>query len=258
MIQKIVLIGAGNLATQLGKNLFRAGFEIVQVYSRTEASARLLAGQLNCGFTTQKEEIDLSADLVLLAVKDDAIEQILNGLDCRDKLLVHTAGSVPMQLLSRFSDQFGVFYPVQTFTKTTDVDFTTVPVCIEAANNEILGQLKHMAGKISESVHEISSEQRLVLHLAAVITNNFVNHFYYLGDKLLKENQLSFDLLKPLIKETAEKVMTLSPYDVQTGPAKRYDETIINKHLNLLETKPELRKIYSFVSDSIFNAYKSS
>lgn len=256
MIQRVTLIGAGNLATQLGKAFCNAGIEIVQVYSRTLESARTLGMVLNSAFTNKKEEIDLSAGLILVAVKDDVTGQVLDGVNLRQNLIVHTAGSVPMDCLAKYSERRGVFYPLQTFSKVRDVDFTDIPVCLEASSTEILNELKELAGKISGSVYEINSEERKVLHLAAVFTCNFVNHFYYLGNQLLENQGLAFDLLKPLIRETAAKVMEMDPYEAQTGPAKRYDETIINNHLNLMDNRPELREIYSFVTKSIFKAYK--
>ncbi|MGD9931996.1 MAG: Rossmann-like and DUF2520 domain-containing protein [Mangrovibacterium sp.] len=258
MIRTITLIGAGNLATQTGKALKKAGLEIRQVYSRTEQSARELADLLTTTFTHKTEEIDLSADLVLVAVKDDAIEEVLACLDCRQTLLAHTAGSVPMQLLEKHTNRFGVFYPLQTFSKKRDVDFSEIPICLEANSAETMNELKELAFRISGQVLEIDSAKRKILHLAAVFSCNFVNHFYYLGDLLLEQHQLNFDLLKPLIRETAGKVMELRPFDAQTGPAKRFDETIINNHLSLLGNQPELAEIYNFVSGSIFQAHKNS
>ena len=258
MIQQVTLIGAGNLATQMGKALLKAGVKIIQVYSRTEEAARELAAVLDTDYTNESEKINLSADLVLVAVKDDAIESILAKLECRQVKIAHTAGSVPLNVLEGYSDHCGVFYPLQTFSKSREVNFREIPVCVEANSAEMLHELKDLAMKISENVCEINSTEREILHLSAVFTCNFVNHFYFLGADLLKENNLSFNLLKPLILETAAKVMELNPYAAQTGPAIRYDETIINKHLNLLETQPELRKIYSFVSESIFLAHKKA
>ena len=258
MIRSITLIGAGNLATQLGKALKKAGLEIVQVYSRTEQSAKELALLLNADFTNNTNEINLTSDLIIIAIKDGAITNILSKLDCRNTFIVHTAGSIPMSLLSNFSTQYGVFYPLQTFSKSRDVNFQEIPLCLEASSPDLLEELKKLAGLITGNIHEIDSIQRETLHVSAVFANNFVNHLYFLSDQLLEMKGVSFDLLKPLIKETAAKVEELSPYDAQTGPAKRFDETIINKHIKLLDKQPELRKIYSFVSESIFQAHKKS
>ena len=258
MIQTITLIGAGNLGTQLGKALVEAGVKILQVYSRTEQSAKELASQLNTNFTTNTDEINLTSDLVLIAVKDNAITNILSQLDCSNTFIAHTAGSIPMDLLSNFSNEYGVFYPLQTFSKSRDVIFDEIPLCLEASSPELLEDLKELARSITGNIHEIDSIQRESLHVSAVFVNNFVNHLYYIGDQLLDVKGVSFDLLKPLIKETAAKIEELSPFDAQTGPAKRFDETIINKHIKLLDKQPELREIYSFVSESIFQAHKKN
>ncbi|MGV8090953.1 MAG: Rossmann-like and DUF2520 domain-containing protein [Mangrovibacterium sp.] len=256
MIQRVILIGAGNLATHIGKAFSKAGIQIIQVYSRTLDSAGTLGKILGTAFTNLTEEIDLGADLILVSVKDDAIGQVLDQVDLRQQLIVHTAGSVPLDFLKKYSARCGVFYPLQTFSKGRKIDFSDIPVCIEANSAKILNELRELAGKISNAVYEISSEERKILHLAAVFACNFVNHFYYISDQLLEKEGLAFDLLKPLIRETAAKVMTMDPYEAQTGPAKRFDETIINKHLKLMDNRPDLREIYSFVSRSIFQAHK--
>lgn len=255
MIERIVLIGAGNLASQLGKSLKVAGSHIVQVYSRTEKSARELAGILECSFTCDLTSL-IECDLVIVAVKDDAIETVLKRLAVSRSILVHTAGSIPMSMLNAYSKNIGVFYPLQTFSKERDVDFSSIPICLEASSPKVFDLLQELAAKISDVVKSVNSEERKNLHLAAVFTCNFVNHFYHLGDLLLQEKGLDFDLLKPLIQETAQKVLSMKPLDAQTGPAIRFDETIINKHLDLLTDEPELKKIYSFVSESIYKTQK--
>ncbi|WP_372775515.1 Rossmann-like and DUF2520 domain-containing protein [Mangrovibacterium sp.] len=256
MIQTITIIGAGNLATRLGTALYQAGLQIMQVYSRTEASAVALAKQLNCDFTVEINKICLDADLLIFAVKDDALEGLLGQLACNEKLIVHTAGSLPMSVLAGHSCNYGVFYPLQTFSKQREISFKSIPICIEASSPETLAKLKALASLLSNQVEEINSAQRQSLHLAAVFTCNFVNHFYYLGQQVVEESGVDFNLLKPLIVETAAKVMEVLPFDAQTGPAKRFDEAIINKHLKILEQQPELQEIYSFVSKSIFEAHK--
>lgn len=255
MIQNITLIGAGNLATQLGQALKDAGFNIKLVFSRTEKSARELAEKLNCSYTMSLSEIAPN-DLIIVSVKDDVLETVLQQLNVENSLVVHTAGSMPMSVLAGYANRYGVFYPLQTFSKSKAVEFSEVPICLEASSEEILNELKQLAVKLSKSVQQITSEERKMLHLAAVFTCNFVNHFYQVGDRLLEKQGLDFELLKPLIKETSDKVMTLKPTEAQTGPAVRFDETIINKHLKLLTDDPELKKIYSFVSESIYNTHK--
>ena len=253
MIENVVLIGAGNLATQLALALQENGIQVKQVYSRTAESAKELAGKLNCAYTNDLSKLFPEADLYVIAVKDSAIQKILENLSLdENRIIVHTAGSVPMQILDGFTKNFGVFYPLQTFSKSRKVDFSVIPICIEANHPSNLMKLQKLAGRLTDSVHQINSNERKTLHLAAVFTNNFVNHFYTLGAEILLDKKLNFDLLKPLISETAAKIENMDPVESQTGPAKRNDQTIISSHLKMLHDKPEYQKIYSFVTESIF------
>ena len=203
------------------------------------------------------QNLNTNADLYLIAVKDSAIQEVLENLRLtEDKLIVHTAGSVPMEILEGFSDNYGVFYPLQTFSKTKKVDYSIIPICIEANHPSNLMKLQELAVKLSGTVRQINSEERKTLHLAAVFVNNFVNHFYAMGAEILHDKKLNFDLLKPLIGETAGKIESLHPNKAQTGPAKRNDKNVINAHLKMLEDKPEFQKIYSFVTESIFQFHQ--
>jgi predicted short-subunit dehydrogenase-like oxidoreductase (DUF2520 family) len=253
MIEKVTIIGAGNLATQLALALDEKGIRIQQVYSRNAESAKELAEKVHADFTNDLSTLTTDADLYVIAVKDSAIQEVLENLTLdENQLIVHTAGSVPMNILEGFSQNYGVFYPLQTFSKSRKVDFSTIPVCIEANHPSNLIKLQELAGKLSVSVHQINSAERKTLHLAAVFVNNFVNHFYAIGANILQDKKLDFNLLKPLILETAEKIQTIYPTDAQTGPAKRNDQNIINDQLKMLQDKPEFQKIYSFVTESIF------
>lgn len=253
MIKNVVLIGAGNLATQLALALVEKGMLVTQVFSRKTESAKELAEKINAEFTTDLSLLKKDADLYIIAVRDSAIPEVLENLNLdENKLIVHTAGSVPMNILEGFSANYGVFYPLQTFSKSRKVDFSNVPICIEANHPANLLKLEKLGTQLSGSVNQINSEERKTLHLAAVFTNNFVNHLYTIGADILHDKKLDFDLLKPLIAETAAKVQELEPIEAQTGPAKRYDKSIIDAQLNMLENRPEYRKIYSFVTESIF------
>jgi len=253
MIENIVIIGAGNLATQLALALHERGIRVKQIYSRSTDSARELAEKVSAAYTTDLTSLQPDADIYLLAVKDSAIPEVIENLKIgENSLLVHTAGTVPMQMLEGFSLHYGVFYPLQTFSKSRRVSFSDIPICIEANHPANLVKLEELGKKLSETVTQINSDERKVLHLAAVFTNNFVNHFYAIGAELLQEKKLDFELLKPLIRETAAKIEYLHPLDAQTGPAKRNDKSTASEHLKMLEDKPEYRKIYSFVADSIF------
>jgi len=253
MIERIVMIGAGNLASQLAKALHQKGIQIQQVYSRKTESAKVLAEKIGAQFTTDLNGIVPDADLYFIAVKDSAIPEILENLNLKNNpLIVHTAGSVSMSVLEDFSSNYGVFYPLQTFSKTRDVDFETIPICIEASHPSVLMKLEQLAQKISRSVNQINSEERKSLHLAAVFVNNFVNHLYAIGAEILHDKKLDFDLLRPLIRETAEKIEQLTPFEAQTGPAKRNDQSIISAQLKMLNDQAEFQKIYSFATESIF------
>ena len=193
------------------------------------------------------------ADIYIIAVKDSAIQEILENINLNeDQLIVHTAGSVPMSILDGFTNCYGVFYPLQTFSKSRKVDFSNIPICIEANHPSTTMKLEKLGERLSSSVNQINSEERKSLHLAAVFVNNFVNHFYSIGAEILHDKKLDFGLLKPLIRETAEKINTLHPLEAQTGPAKRNDQSIINAQLKMLHDQPEYQKIYSFVTESIF------
>lgn len=257
MIKNVAFIGAGNLATQLALALSEKGISIQQVYSRSVESAQRLAQKVNADFTNDLSMVVKNADLYIIAVKDAAIEDVLKGMRLNaNSRIVHTAGSIPMEILSNFTTNYGVFYPLQTFSRERKADFSVIPLCLEASNEDLLAQLYLLAQNITSSVHTISSQERKTLHLAAVFANNFVNHLYWAAAEILHQSGLDFDLLKPLIKETAEKVQTMAPTDAQTGPARRNDREVISNHLIMLESQPELQKIYSFVSESIAHIHQ--
>ncbi|MDC8003820.1 DUF2520 domain-containing protein [Aureisphaera galaxeae] len=240
----VVIIGFGNV----GQHLFQAfeevsGASVVQVYSRKE--------QLDLDDTPITNSLqDLTeADLYILAVPDDIISDFSEQLPFSNRLVVHTSGSVSMEMLSE-ENRKGIFYPLQTFSKDHEVNFKEIPICCEAVYEEDLELIMSLGELISDKVVQIDSEKRTRLHLAAVFVNNFTNHLYHLSDSYLKKNDIDFDLLKPLIKETAIKVQTLSPFEAQTGPAKRKDRKTINKHLELMEDR-EYRKLYRSLTKSI-------
>lgn len=253
---RIALIGAGNLATQLGIVLVENGHNILQVYSRTEKNAKDLAAKLNCPFTNGLSGIVTEADLFIIAVADNAIESILTKVNFDNNLVVHTAGGISMDIFSPYCKSYGVFYPIQTFSKERAVDFNEIPVCLEANTLENIEILKNIAGSISEKVQVINSEERFQIHLAAVFACNFVNHLYSISEKLLGNKEIDFDLLKPLIMETASKAVAYSPGSVQTGPALRNDTKVMNKHLEMLSNHPEWAKLYQLISENIYNIHK--
>jgi predicted short-subunit dehydrogenase-like oxidoreductase (DUF2520 family) len=250
-IQHIVLIGSGNVATHLGLAIQKTGGSIVQVYSRTEVSAMHLAGLLNADFTCVMEDIRREADLYIIAVSDDALSEIAEDLNLDQKMVVHTSGSLPMDILRKSSQNYGVLYPLQTFSKSREIDFSVIPLCIEANSKNNLHLLEHFARELSHKVEPIDSETRKILHLAAVFACNFPNFMYHIAAQIMADHGLQFELLRPLILETAVKVQELKPEEAQTGPARRRDEEIMKKHIRLLKKFPEFQKIYNMLSEGI-------
>lgn len=244
---RISMIGTGSVATHLSQALQNAGHEIVQVYSRTPNSATLLAEQLGCPFTTELTNIS-TCDLAIISVKDDAISKVASQLDCP---IAHTSGTKSIAVLGE--KDVGVFYPLQTFSKKRKVDFQNIPICIESNNKELLTLIEEIAKSISNNVHQLSSEQRKYLHLSAVIACNFSNLMYQLADEICTEQNIPFDLLKPLITETSQKIQVVSAQEAQTGPAQRQDSATIEKQTALLNTDEEKRNIYELLTESILN-----
>ena len=251
-----VFIGAGNLATQLSSVLQKRDFKIIQIYSRTKLSAKTLAEKLGTDFTVLPENIFTEADIYFVAIKDSAFDQVLPHINFENKLVVHCSGSLPLSHLEKYATNIGVFYPLQTFSKQRDVCFNKVPVFVEANSVENENILLQVAGKISSSVTVLNSEKRKILHIAAVFASNFVNHFYAISYEILKSKEIPFEVLKPLILETAQKVQELDPKEAQSGPAVRFDENIISGHLNELKGFRNYMELYNSISKSIFEHYQ--
>lgn len=250
MIRNVVVIGSGNVATQLGLTLVKKGFNIRQVYSQNLAHAEVLAQQLNAYSTCDFSEVQTNADLYIIAVSDAVLLSVIEQMPKVNGTVVHTAGSMSMDMLIKFN-RYGVFYPFQTFTKEREVDFGVVPILLEANNQEVYFDLQYLAKQISSIVMGSDSVQRQQIHLAAVFACNFTNHMYAIAYEILKKNNINFDVLKPLIIETALKTETHFPLKAQTGPAVRGDKNVINKHLALLDDDDELKVLYSKLSDRI-------
>ncbi|HJH65557.1 MAG TPA: DUF2520 domain-containing protein [Bacteroides mediterraneensis] len=252
--KSIVCIGAGNVATHISKALQQKGFRLQQVYSRTENSARTLADILGCKWTNQLAQVYEQADVYIVSVKDAVLETVIDQLaHCNpDALYLHTAGSMPMEVWEGKQKNYGVAYPMQTFSKQREVRIEEVPFFIEANSTENLSQLREIAESLSPKVYEATSAQRKYLHIAAVFACNFSNHMYAICEHLLTTHQLPFETMLPLIDETARKVHKLPPVEAQTGPARRYDENVIHRHLDMLkEEEPQLAKIYQLLSQHI-------
>ncbi|MDP9080121.1 MAG: F420-dependent NADP oxidoreductase [Bacteroidota bacterium] len=248
---RITIIGSGNVATHLAAGFKNAGHPIVQVYSRDAHNAALLAYHVGAEAIDDLTLVNSETDIFIIAVKDDVIIELARQLVQYKKLLVHTSGATHIEALLAITDNAGVFYPLQTFSKTKEVNFWSVPLCIEGADEQITRDLDQLARTISNNVYRANSLQRKTLHLAAVFACNFPNYLYGVAQQLLGEQNMGFEMLRPLILETAQKVQAHFPADVQTGPAVRNDENTMAAHLQMLGNDPELAKIYSLLSQEI-------
>lgn len=254
----VSFIGSGNLAWHLAPALDNAGFVIKEVYSRNHRHAEALTGRLYQAEV--KASLDFStsdSSVFIVAVNDDSISDIAREIILPDDaVLAHTSGSVPLNDLQfAATANIGVFYPLQTFSKSKKVDFKQTPIFIESNNDETKRTLLSLAKAISNNVKVISSEERKALHVAAVFASNFTNHMLMLSQKIMEQNSLEFDWLKPLIIETINKSMQVGPEAAQTGPASRGDIETLEKHMAFLQNDPDLSEVYQIISQHIINHY---
>ncbi len=246
----VVIIGTGNVATVLGKLISGNGHRIVEVVGRNAAAAQTLARLFGASANTSFSNINDSADIYIIAVVDTAIETVAKQLTLQHKLVVHTAGSVSIQVLGKLSGGYGVLWPLQTLRKEMKA-IPEIPIVIDASNEATYTTLLAFTKSITKTVFRANDVKRIKLHLTAVLVSNFTNHLYTLAEDYCHKESLEFKLLLPLIQETGNRVQTNSPKAVQTGPAVRGDNTTINNHLQLLKANPTLQKIYQLLSDSI-------
>jgi predicted short-subunit dehydrogenase-like oxidoreductase (DUF2520 family) len=248
-IKRISIIGTGNVAHHLGRALVNNNFQIDGVWGRTKTNAQKLANELKTASFEQLNQIPENTDLVIICVSDSAIQEIVEKIP-NHIAIAYTSGSISLKNLPK-REKIGVFYPLQTFTMSRDLSFDTIPILIESDNRQFAESLKNCASRLSKTVRFANSKERFQIHIAAVMVNNFTNHLYHLADLHLKEHQLPFDILKPLILETAEKINDISPSEAQTGPAKRNDLKVIENHLKELDG--QTKEIYQLLSKSIIN-----
>lgn len=250
--ERIVIIGAGNMATQLAIALDNAHCKIVQIYNRTLSAAAALEQQLrqDVAVTDDITAICNDATLYIFSVSDSALPTIIDKIQGNDALWIHTAGSMEADIFKNKTSQYGVLYPMQTVHKTRKTDWQGVPIFIEASNDQALQRIEALASSISENVLRCDSAQRKAVHLAAVFACNFSNHMYAIAAHLLESQGLSFDVMKLLIRETELKAEQMPPLKAQTGPAIRHDENVMRKHLALLEGTPEA-ELYRLISLNI-------
>ncbi len=246
----VSVLGTGNVGTHLINAFLHAkNVELIQVYSRKKASLKFIKDRVST--TTSLDNLK-EADIYIMAISDNAIPEFSSQLNFKNKLVVHTSGGVSINALKATGNK-GVFYPLQTFSKQNNIDFSTIPICVETEKKEDLIILEKLASSISDNVFIIDSEQRKQLHIAAVFMNNFVNHLYKIGLDICEKHNIPFQTLYPLILETAQKVATNHPKTIQTGPAHRNDTKTIEAHLKLLSG--EQKKIYKLITESIQKTY---
>lgn len=246
-IKRISIIGTGNVAHHLGRALIQNNYQLDGVWGRTKMNTERLAEDLETEAYKSLDQISSSTDLIIICVSDSAISAVIEDIPSHFPI-AYTSGSISLSTLPKRSE-IGVFYPLQTFTKSRDLSFDEIPFLIESENKEFAEALKKCASKLSSTVRFTNSEERFQIHIAAVMVNNFTNHLYHLADLHLQKHKLPFDILKPLIIETADKLNDISPSTAQTGPAKRNDYNVIDKHLNELDN--ETKHIYEMLSKSI-------
>jgi predicted short-subunit dehydrogenase-like oxidoreductase (DUF2520 family) len=246
---KVSIIGSGNVAQHLIQAFqLNSQIELVQVVARDiKKVAHLLDSNRITSDYNQLQE----ADLYIIAVSDDAIAEVSSALPFKNRLIAHTSGTVALDSLNS-NNRPAVFYPLQTFSKDKAVNFKTIPLCLETENEKDAPTLKLIANAISDAVYDINSEQRKALHVAAVFVNNFVNYLYQMGNEICDANAIPFEILKPLIQETANKIATLSPKNAQTGPAKRNDLKTIAAHEEFLKDENQAA-IYKLLTQSLQN-----
>lgn len=248
-MKTINIIGFGNVAFHFIQKINTLpNYKLQQVLVRNKKNAKgLLAPDQ---IVTQIEQLQV-ADLTIISVADDAIKEVAEVIPYKNKLIVHTSGTTSMEVL-KTHDRRGVFYPLQTFSKSREVNFQNIPLCLETNNENDWNELKALASQMSEKVYKISSEQRRSLHVAAVFVSNFTNHMYTIGNEICEENKVPFEVLHPLIEETAAKIKTLPPLKAQTGPAIRHDEVTLKTHQDFLKNET-YKNIYKTITESIQN-----
>jgi predicted short-subunit dehydrogenase-like oxidoreductase (DUF2520 family) len=252
-LNSLVIIGSGNAATSLGKALSKAGHKVVGVFSPDPGHAGALASLLGSQVFATLQGLPADADYYLLAVKDSAIEEVSARLNVKG-VVVHCSGMTAMNVLQKH-DRHGVMWPLQSLTRDMIPERNALPLCVEGSDENTARMIAALASSISDKVIPMSSEQRMYAHVAAVFANNFTNHLFDVAGTILNAHDLDFDLLRPIIAETARKVQDALPSAMQTGPAARHDEGTMVRHLGLLKDHPEYARIYEEISSSISSKF---
>ena len=256
---RVSFIGSGNVANHLSKELYRNGHEILSIYSRNDTTGKSLALNTEAKFVNHPKDLDKKSDVLILAVPDDQIQRVAKMLakvfQRTETIICHTSGTTDLEQISKYYENSGIFYPLQSFSVIKEVDFSEIPICINANNDKVFETLSALGVSISEHVQALGDADRKVLHISAVFANNYSNYMYVIAEQICKDYHLDFALLRPLIKMTAEKVMLNPAEKMQTGPAKRKDVKVVSEHLKFLEDYPEYHDIYKVISTAIKNHY---
>ena len=259
MNKRIVLLGAGNVATHIALTLANKGCAPIQIWSRTTASSSLLAGKIGCNVAENIDDIVFDADIYIISVVDNALSGVIKKLCKRHKkgIFIHTAGSMSMQLFEGQAEHYGVLYPMQTFSVSKELDFSKVPCFVEANDEFALDSVLEVGKTLSDKVSKLPEADRMWLHIAAVFACNFSNACYAMAAQILEEHGLNFDVMLPLVEETTQKLHTLTPVEAQTGPAARGDRNVIDDHISKLSAISDLQRIYRVMSDEISTLCKT-
>lgn len=255
-IKTISFIGSGNVATHLAVALNAKGFTIDTILSQTLQNATELASKVNARGIDQLNQLDQTSDLYIISLKDDAIDTYLEGLNLTNQLVAHTSGSYETTKLAKFSSKTGSFYPLQTFNKGNSVDFSNVPIIIESENAETIESLLAIAKRLTDNTHILTASQKKALHISAIGINNFTHFILSKSKEYCGVNDLDFNLLKPLLKQTIESFSNEEkPLQKQTGPARRGDITIIENHIEALSGDKEFQALYKDLSQYILSEF---
>jgi predicted short-subunit dehydrogenase-like oxidoreductase (DUF2520 family) len=215
----------------------------------------LLSQTLNCNFTTKLSELSDKTDLFIIAVNDDVIESVIDQIKVKGKPIVHTSGATPIEVFEgKGFEEYGIFYPVQSFSKHETESLTPIPICVEANSENTQDLFLSLASSVSKKVYLLDSEKRKALHVAAVFANNFSNHMFHIAHELLGERKISFEIIRPLIEKTADKIKSDTPLNAQTGPAVRNDRKVINRHLEYLKSHKSYSEIYEQITEDIYRS----
>lgn len=257
MITTASIIGTGNVASLLAVSLKEIGVQIDWVVGRNFQTAQTLANRVGAAVSTDLRSCIFSSQLLIISVSDNAYDEVISLINIPENtIIVHTSGSVAMIVFDKKAQNYGVFYPLQTFSADKQISLSQVPLCLEASSEEVYSELEALANRLSSIIYKINTDQRQQIHIAAIFACNFVNFLYFKAKELLQNNNIPFDLIHPLILETAQKAIAIGPENAQTGPAKRGDRSLIEKHGSTIED-PKMKELYLILSEQILNQYNS-